>query len=26
VYRRFTDPECHVFPAAVTVLIPEESN
>jgi hypothetical protein len=26
VKRRFTDPECHVFPAAVTVLIPEEGN
>lgn len=23
VHRRFTDPECHVFPAAVTLLIPE---
>jgi hypothetical protein len=23
VRRRFTDPECHVFPAAVTILIPE---
>lgn len=24
VQRRFTDPDCHVFPAAVTLLIPEE--
>jgi len=23
VHRRFTDPECHIFPAAVTILIPE---
>ncbi len=23
VRRRFTDPECHLFPAAVTILIPE---
>ena len=23
VRRRFTDPECHVFPAAVTLLVPE---
>lgn len=23
VHRRFTDPECHVFPAAVTMLVPE---
>ncbi len=23
VRRRFTDPQCHVFPAAVTILIPE---
>jgi hypothetical protein len=23
VRRRFTDPECHIFPAAVTLLIPE---
>ena len=26
VQRRFTDPECHIFPAAVTLLIPEEAN
>jgi hypothetical protein len=26
VKRRFTDPDCHVFPAAVTLLIPEEEN
>jgi superfamily II DNA or RNA helicase len=26
VHRRFTDPECHVFPAAVTILIPETTN
>jgi selenocysteine-specific translation elongation factor len=25
VRRRFTDPECHVFPAAVTLLIPGET-
>ena len=24
VHRRFTDPEYHIFPAAVTILIPEE--
>ena len=24
VRRRFTDPESHIFPAAVTLLIPEE--
>jgi hypothetical protein len=23
VQRRFSDPECHVFPAAVTLLVPE---
>jgi hypothetical protein len=23
VRRRFTDPECYIFPAAVTLLIPE---
>lgn len=23
VHRRFTDPECHIFPAAVTILIAE---
>lgn len=23
VRRRFTDPECHIFPAAITLLIPE---
>jgi superfamily II DNA or RNA helicase len=23
VRRRFTDPECHIFPAAVTILVPE---
>ena len=23
VHRRFTDPECHIFPAAVTILVPE---
>jgi superfamily II DNA or RNA helicase len=23
VRRRFTDPECHTFPAAVTILVPE---
>lgn len=23
VHRRFSDPECHVFPAAVTLLVPE---
>ena len=26
VQRRFTDPDCHIFPAAVTLLIPEETN
>ncbi len=26
VQRRFTDPECHIFPAAVTLLIPEDGN
>ena len=26
VRRRFTDPECHIFPAAVTILIPEAAN
>jgi superfamily II DNA or RNA helicase len=26
VYRRFTDPECHIFPAAVTILIPEATS
>ncbi len=26
VRRRFTDPECHIFPAAVTLLIPEAVN
>lgn len=25
VQRRFTDPECHIFPAAVTLLVPEGS-
>ncbi len=25
VQRRFTDPECHIFPAAVTLLVPEAS-
>lgn len=25
VYRRFTDPEVHIFPAAVTLLVPEEA-
>ena len=25
VHRRFTDPECHIFPAAVTILVPEVS-
>ena len=24
VRRRFTDPESHIFPAAVTILVPEE--
>ena len=23
VHRRFTDPEIHIFPAAVTILVPE---
>ena len=23
VRRRFTDPECHIFPAAVTILVPD---
>ena len=26
VQRRFTDPDCHIFPAAVTLLITEEAN
>ena len=26
VRRRFSDPECHIFPAAVTMLIPEAAN
>jgi len=26
VQRRFTDPDCHIFPAAVTLLIPEGTN
>lgn len=26
VHRRFTDPEVHIFPAAVTILVPEESH